>query len=291
MDQPLAVMFTSFSNRSDKLFVYSNTIKNWATFLPYVQPVLFTTFSSGPVIDLARQNGWYVYPCPEVNAFNSPVMKSMYSKSIELFNASMYGYANGDILFDWGLNETLKIVSEHSGTFGQTLLFGLRYNYNLANEEDYASDPLWTQEKANMLANSNQTKLVRSHVGDAHDYFFVSKDFPFNRTLPLVVSREGFDTYLLSVSNQMLLTTVDGTHTLSAVHQTDKDGNMAHRAIKKRVDPRYNRYLIGKGFKYSFGTCYNALHKTERKGGKLFIKCNRARKYSTGPCKTEDDLY
>jgi hypothetical protein len=291
MENPLAVMFTSFSNRTDKLFVYTNTIKNWATFLPHIQPVLFTTFPSGPVIDVARQNGWYVYPCPEVNIFNSPVMMAMYRKSIELFNASMHGFANGDILFDSGLNETIKIISEHFGTFGPTLMFGLRYNYNVTNEEDYVNDPLWPQEKANQLANSNQSSLFRSQFGDAHDYFFVSKDFPFNKTSPVVISREGFDTYLVSISNQLLLTTVDSTYTISAVHQTDKDGIMAHQAITNQSDALFNRIMLGEDFKYGYGFSTNALHKSERKDGKVFIKCNTQRKLKTGPCKTDDDLY
>ena len=291
MERPLAVMFTTFSNRTDKVFIYTNTIKNWATFLPHIQPVLFTTFPSGPAVDAARANGWYVYPCPAVNEFNSPVMQAMYLKSYELFNASMYGFANGDIMFDWGLNDTIKKVTEHFDTFGHTLLFGLRYNFNVTEPEDYVDDPLWPQAKANELANSSKSILFRPQFGDAHDYFFISKDYPLNKTASVVVSREGFDTYLVSISNQMLLSTIDGTYTISAVHQTDKDGTMAHQLISNESDALYNRIMLGKEFRYGYGFSTNALHKTARRDGKIVIECNKKRKLRTGPCKTDQDLY
>ena len=78
LQRPLAVIFTSFSNRTDKLFVYTNTIRNWASFLPHIQPVLFTTFADGPVIKEAKSNGWRVYPKPAVNMYGLPILKYMY---------------------------------------------------------------------------------------------------------------------------------------------------------------------------------------------------------------------
>ena len=167
---------------TDKLFVYTNTIHNWATFLPHIQPVLFTTFETGPVIDIARKYGWYIFPNPAVNEYGIPILKDMYLAAYKLFSTTFYGYANGDILFDVGLDETLSAMSEHIRSINTTLLFGVRRNYKLLPEANYSSDPLWPPSRIAQLVQENQAKLFRFR--GAFDYFFVTKDYPFHKFKP-----------------------------------------------------------------------------------------------------------
>ncbi len=46
----LMTLFTTFKNTSDRINVQLNTIRNWAQFLPNIQPVLFSTFQTGNVL-------------------------------------------------------------------------------------------------------------------------------------------------------------------------------------------------------------------------------------------------
>jgi hypothetical protein len=267
------ILFTTFSNRSDKLFVYENTIRNWAAFLPHIQPVLFTTFPHGPVVDLARKHAWLVAPNPTVNIFGSPVLKDMYLAAIankNLFGeATLYGYANGDILFDSGLNETLTKVMENIEFLNTTLLFGIRRNYQLLSESNYTDDPLWPPGKIGRLGNDNYTTLFRF---DAFDYFFVTRDFPFDRFLPLVIGRSGFDTYFAALANVANLSTIEGTGTITALHQTDQDGNFAHNKPMNQTDKSYNRILLG-NYKLSNGFASRARYgSTRTRDGAVVLK-------------------
>ena len=272
MTDPPIIIFTSFSNRTDKLFVYTNTIRNWATFLPRIQPVLFTTFESGPVIDIARKYGWYIYPNPTVNEFGCPILKDMYLAAYELFNATFYGYANGDILFDMGLNDTLSKMNEHFNTIKVSLLFGTRMNYKLLPEANYTEKPLWTPYRIHQLVVENQTEYFKP---DAFDYFFVTKHYPFSKMKPLVISRSGFDTYFSAITNTLKLTTIEGTGSVVALHQTDHDGNYAHSAKRNDSDTKYNRILLGK-FNYGPGFAWNAKYASSRtKNGTIFFKCRK----------------
>ena len=279
MDVPLAVLFTSFSNRTDKLFVYTNTIRNWAAFLPHIQPVLFTTFETGPVIDIAKEYGWYILPNPAVNEFGIPILKDMYLAAYKRFNTTFYGYANGDILFDVGLDETLCTVSEHISSINTTLLFGVRRNYELLPEADYSNDPLWPPSRIAQLVQKNQTKMFRAR--GAYDYFFVTKDYPFHKFKPVVISRPGFDTYFAAITNIQDLTTVTGTGSIMALHQTDHDGNMAHRVIQRQPDREYNYGILLKLRYYlqlqnaKYGSIWS-------ENGRVILKCHQ--------CKNMKDL-
>ncbi len=46
----LMTLFTTFKNTSDRINVQLNTVRNWAQFLPNIQPVLFSTFQTGNML-------------------------------------------------------------------------------------------------------------------------------------------------------------------------------------------------------------------------------------------------
>ena len=52
----LMTLFTTFKNTSDRINIQLNTVRNWAQFLPNIQPVLFSTFQSGNVLSPVRGN-------------------------------------------------------------------------------------------------------------------------------------------------------------------------------------------------------------------------------------------
>ena len=281
---PLAILFTSFSDRPEKEFIYTNTIKNWASFLPRIQPVLFTTFKNGRIIELAKKHGWYVFPNPAINQFKMPVLKKMYLFAYKTFNASFYGFANGDILFDEGLMRTLLKLDTHLDTIDVSLLYGMRRNYNISRTTNYTLTPIWPQKQVSVLAHPKHSEVFRPEKGDAMDYFFVTQYYPFEYLLPLVISRQGFDTYFVTMSNLLNLTTIDGTGSVMAVHQTDGDGTMAHLSIQREADRDYNIFLMGHDFEFTEGYARDSRYSTQiQRNGEVMLKCLR--------CQQKRDLF
>ena len=205
-----------------------------------------------------------------VNEFGSPVVTSMFLAAYELLNVSFYGYANGDIIFDHGLNETLNKMSEHISSINISMLYGTRRNYAMLPEVNYTNDPLWSPIKIARLVLEKQTKLFRP---DSFDYFFVTRKYPFHQIRPVVLGRQGIDTYLAGMSNKLNLTSIVGTGSITALHQTDSDGNFAHHALRNKSDMNYNLDLT-LPFNCWFGWSINAKYgSTRSKNGTVFFKC------------------
>lgn len=269
---PLAILFTTVSNRTDKLLVHINTIRNWATFFPDVQPVVFTMFTSGPIIDVALANGWIILPVPRTNKYNAPFLKSMFASVIGKWNATFYGYVNGDILFDRGLLTTLQVINGHLSKLKQAFLFGRRSNFNMTAASDEVLASLWQQEPVEKLVKSNKTQLFRS---DAFDYFILTPNYPFDKLLDLVVGRTGFDTYFSARSNQLGVPTIDGTGAISALHQTTIGGNFESNRFENKDNNKFNRQRIGV-FKYSDGLAKQATYSAKLiKAGVVKLECRK----------------
>lgn len=238
-------MFTTFRNSSDKLFIHSNVVRNWATFLPHIQPVLFTTFHTGPLIDLAKAEGWIVYPYNETNEYGTPFLKPIYKKALEDFNAYFYAYCNGDILFSEGLPKTLQSAVKHINKLNTTMIVGRRWDYELnTNISVYKDDPLWKPEKVSSLANA---KFSNIHGYYAKDYFFMTKDYPWRQITNVVVGRIYYDNYLVLASIHLNVTTIDATDTILALHETGEDG--IHAGLEGRTMP--DRYYNAAVSNYS----------------------------------------
>ena len=110
---------------------------------------------------------------------------------------------------------------------------------------------------------------------DAEDYFILGAGmFPWDEVPGVVVGRPGYDNYLVSLALQRGVSVVDATVTLTALHQSGRDGNLAGFINK---DNGYNYREIGV-FNYDGGltsyapyiTGYNittgAIYVMERKG-------------------------
>ena len=249
-NRTIAVLFTTFKNNPEKVFIYSNTIKNWASFRPHIQPVLFATFNNTPILDLARDNGWVVLPCPKVNEHGTPFLKDMYRVVNEKFDFNLSAFSNGDILYGSGLTETLATAVDMLPKLGRLLIVGKRWNHKInADLSVYANDPLWKQDKVRSIAKSPHSQLFRP---DAEDYFFVTKNFPWGDIKEVVIGRPGYDNYLVARAIQLRVNTIDATLSISAVHQTGADGNYAGHNAKVNKDMSYNHKLIGK-FPYGAG--------------------------------------
>ena len=235
----IALIFTTFSDNPAKRQIFSNTIRNWATFLPAIQPVLFTTNPDSSLNALAIKHGWIVTLCPAVNEFGVPCVKDMYLKAYGMMKTQFYAFANGDILFDGGLVGTLNRISKEIPTFNTTLISGKRHNYNPKKACKKQNFEIWTQKDVH-----NMTKHAPLAREWCEDYFFVTPDFPWHQFKDVVIAREVYDNYLVHRSKVLNITTVDITETITALHQCTnlKDRNAGKKISQKDRD--YNRILV-----------------------------------------------
>ncbi|KAH3864817.1 uncharacterized protein LOC127866971 isoform X2 [Dreissena polymorpha] len=219
-ERPLLTLFTTFADHihtnTEKLFVHNNTLMNWARFKPHANVILFTNDSVWD--DIAKQNGWETISISE-QAERPPELREMFRLAYERFDTPWYGYANADILFTNQLIVTLEDLSD-KGNFTEksVLLTGRRTNIEKISLVNARSD-------------GNLTKHARDYGTlyreDAEDYFIATKPFPWQRILPVVVGRPGYDNWLVAEARCKLHTdVVDVTETILAIHQTtEKGGN------------------------------------------------------------------
>ena len=254
--QRLAVIFTTLTDTPQKLHLYTNAIKNWATFLPKIQPLLFYTNPNSTLIKLAEQHGWLALPAPKVNKFQVPFLKDMYMKAYDIEKAVYYAFINGDILFDDSLVTTLQRIGKNLPEYKATLVSGRRRRYNV---NCTTSLELWKQSQVREAATPTIPTLDRVW---ALDFFFVTRDFPWHGIKDVVIGRIAYDNYLVARSINMDVTTIDVSRTVSALHLCE---HTRDRLIGKQQKPVedlwYNKQLIEKEhkFEYERGFAYNML--------------------------------
>jgi hypothetical protein len=213
--------------------------------------VLFTTAAQGDIVKVARGQHWETLPCQHMNEYGTPFIKDMYYDVIRKYNATFYGFSNGDILYNSGLIETLDVVNVHLPILNTTFLAGRRWNYNVTNASNDSSDPIWLPETVEALAREEFSEL--SGIWSA-DYFFVSKNYPWDSLLNVVIGRLAYDNYLIGRSIQLSVPTIDGTETIAALHQTGPQGVGDG---KRSNDSKYNHKIFG-DFNYPEGKVGNS---------------------------------
>jgi len=103
------------------LQLYNNTIHNWASLDEKcngrVRPILYTENVMSAVskhealVMSALHLGWTVLEVPRASTLGPPFIKDMYLDVARRFpDCLFHAYANGDILFNRGLTDTLLAV-------------------------------------------------------------------------------------------------------------------------------------------------------------------------------------
>ena len=229
----LLILFTSWLTTKDKLSVHNNTLRLWTSWLPDILPVLFTNDTSlrNRAIDL----GWKVLPITHYSCGKVPVLKTMFLKTQKHFEGSLYGFANSDILFDNSLKENLETMLSYDTLLKDRpcLITGRRLNVNFRKN-------LFVQSETNLSSLSNKGSLSRVW---GEDYFITNKLFPWKTVPDMVIGRVAFDNYLVMIGRRQKVRLIDTTRTLTAVHQTTSDGDMAG---SKRPNAKCNVNLINK---------------------------------------------
>ena len=241
VELPLVTLFTSWVSTHEKYTCHNNTLYNWKSLKPYVQPILF---SNERQLKLeAKRKGWIVMPIHASGTKqNVPILKVMFEVAMEISSSTFYAYANGDILFTDSLIHTLLDLAKSDMLTEDDpkpiLVVGRRTNvYNV------------TRQKAKTWSSIQNAvdKFGKLFKVDAEDYFITTKYYPWYSIPDVVIGRPGYDNWLVWNSRRLKHWTIDATNTLLAVHQTtDSEGNTEGHF---HGDNSYNFNLLKKFYK------------------------------------------
>ena len=202
VDQPLLTIFTAFKdhpNNAHHKFAHRLVISNWASFMPFVKPVLFAENVTSDLAKLARNHTWDVLQLNRVSPSGAPFLKDMYQTVFEKYQSTFYGFANGDLLFDDGLVRTLngiKLRLEH--LHDNVMVVGIRTNIDI---DDYNTTSEFSKENLQSLA----MKKGKLFIAMSEDYFFFTKEhcsMNWTSLADVVIGRVAYDNYLRCEGNR-----------------------------------------------------------------------------------------
>ncbi|CAI9729690.1 Hypothetical predicted protein [Octopus vulgaris] len=234
-NRPILTMFTSWDVNETKYIVHNNTVSNWIKLKKYVNPIIFT--NSSRYKKLCSDAGWTVYPITHYAAGGAPVLKTMFLKAMENFNTTFYAFANGDILFEDGLIDTLFLLMEEMSIDNMShplLLIGRRTNVKYLSRKDASTH----KSLRGVAREKGHLFLV-----NAEDYFITNRNYPWKDIPNLVIGRPAYDNWLVAHARRSNFTVIDASDTILAVHQTTNAGNWEGH---KRKFSNYNDILLKK---------------------------------------------
>ena len=212
------VLFSSWTHHSGKASksrVYRNIVHNWKSFLPAIQPLVFT--ADNDVYTVTVQNEWFALPEKRNRkCAGPPLLPHMFVDTQTHLESFLYGFSNADILFSDNLKQTIDFFQSSSELRNQSLMIvGRRTNYDFhLHQADFISK----EEVDQIVARKEQVKK-------SSDYFFTTKDFPWENVAPLSIGRPAFCRWIMSYAHKVGALVIDATLTISALHLTTEDGN------------------------------------------------------------------
>lgn len=217
----LITLFSTWTRCDNISTIHKNTLKNWASFKPVVNPVLFTNDSV--MAKEALASGWTSLYIPRTAKNGLPALKYMYIEAMKTFNSTYYCYANSDILFDGSLTKTLVNLAYTLGKDFSTrplFLTGLRWNVVNVSEKE-------TSRRRNIR------KLIqvrgKPFATSAEDYFITNKIYPWHDIPEVVVGAIAYDNWLVLNAREKKHLTINTSRTIRALHQSiDANDHRSH---------------------------------------------------------------
>ncbi|KAK2165423.1 hypothetical protein LSH36_50g00047 [Paralvinella palmiformis] len=254
----LLALFTTLPSRDQNDNITRAVIRNWASLASAIQPYLFYLPGQDDVVNLAVSRGWRTLPVPKKNKYSVPYLKDMYRVMADSCSSAFIGYSNGDILYDSGLQETLKTVEGSLDVLDPVLVIGRRTTVDASR---------W-----DMISGSvdDVSRLARSGVldrADAEDYFLVTRRFPWRLFPNLVVGRKGYDNFIVARSIDNNISVVDATESITSVHlrRTSRLGS------RTKADILFNKYKLINKFDYMKAMTISAPYYTSTNRGKVVL--------------------
>ena len=267
----ILTLFTTFKASYNKSFIHKNTIRNWELLSPDVIPVLFTDLNvPSSTVDYARERKWHIFSIPQRSKGGMPILRYMFLEAQKLFHTRFYGYANGDILFDRGLPDTIHGLMRLNKSLSEVLIVGQRRNWNIK----------WQQHVSDIKEIGEYAQSAPLFMACAQDYFISTRNgYPWSTIPDFVVGRVGYDNWLLIKALTKQIPLVDATITVTALHQTDTKG--IYEGSTATVEKWLNVQLAGASENNSsnglhLGYTYCAHFHTIRYHGSIIIREGRS---------------
>ncbi|ESO94054.1 hypothetical protein LOTGIDRAFT_153537 [Lottia gigantea] len=227
------ILFTTWIDVAEKDIVHRNVFRTWRKWLPLIKPLFF--YINASTGNRLKKEGWLVRPVPKTGCgdSNMPIMRDMFLDAVTNYKSVLYGYANGDITFDNGIQKAIDHLVESTVVQEKPVLILVR-----RTNVDFSNSPE-LDENSNITEMYNKGKAV---MDGSSDGFFTNKLFPWEYVPNAVVGRIGIGMWLVSYARAMNVTVIDITKTVRAIHMTTKSGNLESN-FKKNV--RCNHVIYG----------------------------------------------
>ena len=244
----LVTMFTTLKDVGVRTELHKRTLSNWAALSPGIQPVLFVPqpdVQTSRWVDLAGESGWDVRATSDLNK-GIPILTAMFKQILNESITPFVGFANGDILFDHSIIETLQELSAIKDVEQESIMIvGKRQNVNITQYDLGSGENMTKLHQADLRA--------KEYVGYAQDYFIISrKGLPWEKIPDFVIGRNGYDNWLVIEAQVWNTTLIDATQTIMALHQVGADGYKSGSTTNGKDTVNTNIDMV-KGYKFTRG--------------------------------------
>ena len=253
----ILTLFTTCPNFQDKRHIYENTITNWHLLSPDVIPILFTDDHPSDPKGIA-----YIGLACLTNTCNESRWHSCITTHVPDGPEEILHY----ILwlcklckFDRNLTDILRSLQTYAygGHIDKLLVVGRRRNWSVEKGVNLA--------KLSMVGHYMKNSSL--YISDAQDYFLTTRH-PWTCIPDFVVGRIGYDNWLVVAALVNQIPVVDATETVTALHQTGEDGNLAGW---QAMSERHINKDISRRFDYTLGHVTCGQFTTQRKNGTIII--------------------
>ena len=200
-NKAILTLFTTFKESHNKYYIHRKTIRNWGLLSPDVLPVLFIDPNvPTDVVDYARQSKWNIFPVPNEQVWYSDISPHI-SRSTTI---------------DRNLTDTIYELIRRKKIFNNMLVIGRRRNWKIK----------WQQHVSKLEEIGHYAKSAKLSMPFSHDYFISTRNgYPWSTIPDFVVGRNAYDNWLVTTALTKKIPLVDATETITALHQSDSQGD------------------------------------------------------------------
>ena len=225
VSSPVVTLFTSFKDTPELHAINTLTVRNWASLIPFVKPVLFAGAvekGESQLVDMAVAYGWEARLIPKTSQNGLPFVVEMYTEIYRNYESLFYGFVNGGNLFSEDLLFTLRSIWSSSLypsnlLQGSPFVIGHRRSVILTTLDDISVANIWNPRTVQQIGHR-----VPADTSCESDYFLTTRfSFTWEKIPNLVTGRRYYDVYLPIMAAYHNQSTLDASATVRSVHLTE----------------------------------------------------------------------
>ncbi|HSV98612.1 MAG TPA: glycosyltransferase [Sedimentisphaerales bacterium] len=187
--------------------IQKNAIRSWARLDPRPEILLFG--DEPGIREMAEEIGARHVAEVARNELGTPRVDSLFEAAQSLASHGVLAYVNADIIL---MHDFATAVQKVQSRLSHFLLIGRRWDLDVLDEIDF-HEPGW-QESLRRQLDERGTP----HAESGLDYFVFRKGL-WSRIPPFAIGRTAWDNWLVADPQRRGVPVVDGTESISAVHQ------------------------------------------------------------------------